>query len=118
METLEDGSIHSKGKPLRCLACGGSLLLNSRTFQQHLNSKRHKKTSDSWNKDDVFEFASGRNNEKVALEDGETHEERFMRAKATAEKNALEEKKRLKGPRKGGHRKRPGKRQRRALKET
>ena len=42
----------------------------------------------------------------------------LVRAKVTAEKNVLEQKNRLKGPRKGGPRKGPGKRQRRALKET
>lgn len=74
----------------------------------------------------MFEFASGRNQKNIAVveEEAETHEERFMRSEAIARlvkaadaKGDVVEKVGRKKPRKGGSRKRPGKRQRKALKE-
>lgn len=32
-----------KGRPLRCRACEGTLILNALALRQHLSSKRHKR---------------------------------------------------------------------------
>jgi len=141
METAPGNSV-IKGKAVKCVLCGGSLILNSSVFLQHVESKKHKKAASEVEADghaglqlhDVFCFAEdydAHGSDEKGEEEGETYRERLARLDqaiaAGKQKNAENEPKKKikkkKGERSGGgggarKKKRPGKRQRLALKEA
>lgn len=124
----EDGPIEqtSKGVALRCVACK-ALLINAQSYRAHVSSKRHGKAVKAWPDDlgppVVFATDAARGEET-----GETHAERLERLRRQAALDAEDadggapqgsgkKKKKVKGDGGKPERKRPGKRQRAALKE-
>lgn len=129
-----------KGKAVKCVLCDGSLVLNARVLKQHMASKKHKKNIDTVAKDghtdlalhEIFCFAEDFD-AAAKEEEGETYQERMQRVEEALEKVKKEKKaedkkvgvkghkdvKRRAARKKAGKetQKRPGKRQRLALKE-
>jgi len=127
----------AKGKAVKCILCGGTLVLNSTALRQHVGSKKHKKSLKEVEKDghadvqlhEAFCFAEDHTASGDEEEEVETYGERMARinaaldaAKAEAAKKAAaakEKQKKKRQAKKGQEpKKRPGKRQRQALKEA
>jgi hypothetical protein len=129
-----------KGPPVKCVLCAGALVLNGAVLRTHLASKKHAKNAAAVEAGghgdaavhEIFcfaeDYASG------SEEEGETWQERMDRldavvkeanakvdaAAAAAAAKKAKRRQREAAKRKGGEheRKRPGKRQRQALRET